>query len=92
MYTVTRIYARDLLYGREKTGNRDCDDLYGACDSLKEIISKIKLSVRLFNYAPRRGNMVEWRYISTILDLRTRWRGVVIFTPRLLYPRRRIFH
>jgi hypothetical protein len=31
--------------------------------------------------------MGEWRYSSTILDLGTRWRWVVSFTPRPLYPR-----
>jgi hypothetical protein len=31
--------------------------------------------------------MGKWRYISTILDLRTRWRWVVIFTPRPIYAR-----
>jgi hypothetical protein len=31
--------------------------------------------------------MDEWRYSSTILDLGTRWRRVVSFTPRPLYPR-----
>jgi hypothetical protein len=29
----------------------------------------------------------EWMYSSTILDLSTRWRGVVSFTPRPRYPR-----
>jgi hypothetical protein len=29
----------------------------------------------------------EWRYSSTILDLDTRWRWVVSFTPWQLYPR-----
>jgi hypothetical protein len=29
----------------------------------------------------------EWRYSSTILDLCTRWRWVVGFSPRPLYPR-----
>jgi hypothetical protein len=28
----------------------------------------------------------EWRYSSTILDLGTRWKWVVSFTPRPLYP------
>jgi hypothetical protein len=28
----------------------------------------------------------EWRYSSTILDLSTRWRWVISFKPRLLYP------
>jgi hypothetical protein len=31
--------------------------------------------------------MEEWRYSSTILDLGSRWRWVVSFTPRQLYPR-----
>jgi hypothetical protein len=31
--------------------------------------------------------MENWSYSSTILDLYTRWRWVVSFTPRLLYPR-----
>jgi hypothetical protein len=31
--------------------------------------------------------MEEWRYRSTILDLGTRWRWVVSFTTRPLYPR-----
>jgi hypothetical protein len=31
--------------------------------------------------------MGEWRYSSNILDLGTRWRCVVSFTPRSLYPR-----
>jgi hypothetical protein len=31
--------------------------------------------------------MGEWRYSSTILDLSTKWRWVVSFTPRPLYPR-----
>jgi hypothetical protein len=31
--------------------------------------------------------MGEWRYSSTILDLCTRWRWVVSFTPWLFYPR-----
>jgi hypothetical protein len=30
--------------------------------------------------------MGEWRYSFTILDLDTRWRWVVSFTPRPLYP------
>jgi hypothetical protein len=30
--------------------------------------------------------MGEWRYRFTVLDLGTRWRWVVNFTPRLLYP------
>jgi hypothetical protein len=30
--------------------------------------------------------MGEWRYSSTILDHGTRWRWVISFTPRLLYP------
>jgi hypothetical protein len=30
--------------------------------------------------------MGEWRYSSTILDLGTRWRWVVSYTPRPLYP------
>jgi hypothetical protein len=30
--------------------------------------------------------MWEWRYNSTIHDLSTRWRRVVSFMPRLLYP------
>jgi hypothetical protein len=30
--------------------------------------------------------MGEWRYSSTILDLGTRWRLVVSFTPMPLYP------
>jgi hypothetical protein len=34
--------------------------------------------------------MRERRYSSTILDLGTRWRWVVGFTPRPLYPRRKI--
>jgi hypothetical protein len=29
----------------------------------------------------------EWRYSATFLDLGTRWRWVVSFTPLLLYPR-----
>jgi hypothetical protein len=33
--------------------------------------------------------MGEWRYSSTILDLGTRWRWVVSFMPRPLYPRRK---
>jgi hypothetical protein len=32
-------------------------------------------------------DMGEWRYSSTILDLGTRWRWVVSFTPRPLYSR-----
>jgi hypothetical protein len=32
-------------------------------------------------------HMGEWRYSSNILDLGTRWRRVVSFTPRPLYPR-----
>jgi hypothetical protein len=31
--------------------------------------------------------MGEWRYSSTFLDFGTRWRCVVSFTPRSLYPR-----
>jgi hypothetical protein len=31
--------------------------------------------------------MGEWRYSSTILDIVTRWRWVVTFTPRPHYPR-----
>jgi hypothetical protein len=31
--------------------------------------------------------MGEWRYSSAFLDLGTKWRGVVSFTPRPLYPR-----
>jgi hypothetical protein len=31
--------------------------------------------------------MWEWRYSSTILDLDTRWRWVVSFSPRPLHPR-----
>jgi hypothetical protein len=31
--------------------------------------------------------MEEWRYSSTILNLVTRWRGVLSFTPQLLYSR-----
>jgi hypothetical protein len=31
----------------------------------------------------------EWRYSSTVLDLDTRWRWVVSFTPLSLYPRGR---
>jgi hypothetical protein len=31
----------------------------------------------------------EWRYSSAILDLSTRWRWVIRFTPRPLYPRER---
>jgi hypothetical protein len=34
-----------------------------------------------------RRHMREWRYSSTILDLGTRWRWVVNFTTRPLYPR-----
>jgi hypothetical protein len=34
--------------------------------------------------------MGEWRYIFTFLDLGTRWRLVVSFTPRPLYPRGKI--
>jgi hypothetical protein len=30
--------------------------------------------------------MGDWRYSSTVLDLSTRWRWVVSFTPQLLYP------
>jgi hypothetical protein len=30
--------------------------------------------------------MEEWKYSSTILNLGTRWRDVVSFTPLLLYP------
>jgi hypothetical protein len=30
--------------------------------------------------------MGKWRYSSTIPDLGTRWRRVVSFTPRPLYP------
>jgi hypothetical protein len=30
----------------------------------------------------------EWKYNSTIPDLSTRWRRVISFTPRLLYPQR----
>jgi hypothetical protein len=30
--------------------------------------------------------MGEWRYSSTFLDLGTRWRWLVSFTLRLLYP------
>jgi hypothetical protein len=30
--------------------------------------------------------MGEWMYSSTILDLGTRWRSVVSFTPQPLYP------
>jgi hypothetical protein len=33
--------------------------------------------------------MREWRYNSTILHFGTRWRWVVTFTPRPLYPRRK---
>jgi hypothetical protein len=33
--------------------------------------------------------MEEWRYSSTILDLGTRWRWVVSFTPRAASPRRK---
>jgi hypothetical protein len=33
------------------------------------------------------GHIREWRYSSTILDFGTRWRWVVSFTPRPLYPR-----
>jgi hypothetical protein len=32
-------------------------------------------------------HMGEWRYSSTILDLGTRWRWAISFTPRMLYPR-----
>jgi hypothetical protein len=31
----------------------------------------------------------EWRYSSTVIDLGTRWRWVVRFTPRPLYSRRK---
>jgi hypothetical protein len=31
--------------------------------------------------------MGEWRYSSTILDFGSRWRRVISFTPRSLYPR-----
>jgi hypothetical protein len=30
--------------------------------------------------------MGEWRCSPTILDIDTRWRRMVSFTPRLLYP------
>jgi hypothetical protein len=33
--------------------------------------------------------MGKWRYSSNILDASTRWRGVVSFTLRPLYPRER---
>jgi hypothetical protein len=36
--------------------------------------------------------MGKWKYSSTILDLGTRWRRVVSFTPLLLYPRGNIPH
>jgi hypothetical protein len=36
--------------------------------------------------APRR-RVRKWRYSSTILDLGTRWRWVVSFTSRQIYPR-----
>jgi hypothetical protein len=36
--------------------------------------------------------MAEWRYSSTILDLGTRWRWVVSFMPRSLYPRGNSHH
>jgi hypothetical protein len=32
------------------------------------------------------GRMAEWRYSSIILNLSTRWRWVVSFTPQLLCP------
>jgi hypothetical protein len=32
-------------------------------------------------------HMEEWIYISTILDLCTRWRWLLSFTPRPFYPR-----
>jgi hypothetical protein len=59
------------------------------------ILNKILLGrcerkfVPLLNYlstTPCR-HMGEWRYSSTILDLGTRWRRVVSFTSRPLYPR-----
>jgi hypothetical protein len=33
--------------------------------------------------------MWEWRYKATILDLGTRWRWVVSFTPRPLFHRKK---
>jgi hypothetical protein len=45
---------------------------------------KVKLCLCFFNWAPRHGGVLgEWRYSSTHLDLGTRWRWVVSFTPRL---------
>jgi hypothetical protein len=48
---------------------------------------KIKLSLWLIKNMPWR-RMGECRYSSTILDLGTRWRWVIRFTLRQLYPRK----
>jgi hypothetical protein len=49
-------------------------------------ILKVKLSL-CFSWAPRHGGVLGSGGITPrILDLGTRWRWVVSFTPRLLYP------
>jgi hypothetical protein len=52
-------------------------------------ISKVKVKLSLcFNWAPRHeGLLGEWRYSYTHFG--SRWRWVVSFTPRLLYPQGR---
>jgi hypothetical protein len=65
-----------------------------------------KMGARGKNYKVKKGKIVpvfkqlstmpwrrkvKWRYISAILDHRSRWRWVVSFTPRLLYLRGKNF-
>jgi hypothetical protein len=45
-----------------------------------------KLTPCLINYSICHEDIVEWRYSSISLNLGTRWRWVVSFTPLPLYP------
>jgi hypothetical protein len=56
----------------------------------KGVKVKVKFPLCL-NSAPRHeGILGEWRYSSTHSDLDIRWRWVVIFTPRPLYPQGKV--
>jgi hypothetical protein len=47
--------------------------------------SKVFRVLNLISTAPWR-RVGEWKYSSTIIDLDTRWRCVITFTPRPIYP------
>jgi hypothetical protein len=60
---------------------------FQSCPGIMSTYSRVILILLLLK--KRYEDMGEWRYSSTFIDLGTRWRWVVSFTPLQLYPWRR---